>query len=111
RGLSIRIDLDQVADFPGSSWEMEYTARLLQRCQRNEVRRAVDVAASGAVNVAKTWDNSAGKDPDQDVLTELINAADLVGVRPNRIVYGDTAWTKRLLAHRAQASAGGFASS
>jgi hypothetical protein len=32
-------------------------------------------------------------------------------VRPNRILFGDVAWNKRLISHRAQASAGGFASS
>jgi hypothetical protein len=40
-----------------------------------------------------------------------MNATDASGVRPNRILFGDTAWNKRLLAHRAQATAGGFASS
>jgi hypothetical protein len=32
-------------------------------------------------------------------------------VRPNRVGYGDTSWSKRFLSHRAQPSAGGFASS
>lgn len=108
RGLSIRIDLDNVGDFP--NWEIDYTQRLLQRCLRNELRRAGSVASAGATNTAKTWDTSAGKDPDQDMLADLITGADLIGVRANTAIIGETAWSKRLLSHRAQATAGGFAS-
>ena len=32
-------------------------------------------------------------------------------MKPNRVGYGDTAFSKRALAHRAQTSAGGFSSS
>jgi hypothetical protein len=108
KGLTIRVDMDQVAGMP--NWREIYTARLLQRLLRNELRRAVTLASNNATNTAKTWDTTAGKDPDQDVLNELVLAVDDSGVRPNRILYGDTAWTKRLLAHRAQTSAGGYGS-
>ena len=37
--------------------------------------------------------------------------SDSAGVRPNRILFGDAAWNKRMVAHRAQATAGGFGSS
>src|SRR5688572_19554846 len=40
----------------------------------------------------------------------MITAANASGLRPNRILFGDTAWSKRLLSHRAQASARGSAS-
>jgi hypothetical protein len=109
RGLTIRVDLDMAGDIP--NWRELYTARLLQRVLRSELRRAIDTLTGGATNVAKTWDNSAGKDPDQDLLTELLAAVDASGVRPNRVLFGDVAWNKRMIAHRAQASAGGFASS
>ena len=109
RGLTIRVDLDQVANIP--NWRELYTARLLQRLLRNELRRAINQASGAATNTAKTWDTTAGKDPDQDVLTDLIAAVDDSGVRPNRILFGDVAWNKRLIAHRAQATAGGYASS
>ncbi len=108
RGLTIRVDLDAVGDMP--NWRQLYTSRLLQRILRSELRRAIDVLVNGATNTAKTWDTSAGKDPDQDVLTELIAASDASGIRPNRILYGDVAWNKRQISHRAQATAGGFAS-
>lgn len=108
RGLTIRVDLDMAGDMP--NWRELYTARLLQRVLRSELRRAIDTLVNNATNTAKTWDTSAGKDPDQDILQELLAAIDSSGVRPNRLVFGDSAWNKRLLAHRAQATAGGFAS-
>ena len=108
KGLTMRLDLDLVGEMP--NWREVYTARLLQRLLRSELRRAIDLVAAAATNTAKTWDTSAGKDPDQDILTELLASVDACGVRPNRILIGDVAWNKRLLAHRAQASAGGYAS-
>lgn len=109
KGLTIRVDLDQAGDMPG--WREVHVARLLQRLHRNELRRGVAALAGAAFNTAKTWDTTAGKDPDQDLLTEMVAAVDDSGVRPNRVLFGDVAWNKRLLAHRAQASAGGYASS
>jgi hypothetical protein len=108
RGLMIAVDLDEVAD--QSAWQEKYTAKLLRRLRRNAVRRAAALLSGGATNTAKTWDTTAGKDPDQDVIADLITAAGASGVRPNRIAYGETAWSKRGLAHRAQDKAGGFAS-
>jgi hypothetical protein len=108
RGLTIRVDLDEVAEKNG--WEERYTSKLIRRLRRNALRRASALLSAAATNTAKTWDVTAGKDPDQDVNAELITAADISGVRPNRVFYGETAWSKRLLAHRAQNSAGGFAS-
>ncbi len=108
KGLTIRVDLDQVDGMP--NWREVFTSRLLQRLLRSELRRAITAFSGAATNTAKTWDTSAGKDPDQDVLTDLIAAVDDSGVRPNRLLYGDVAWNKRLIAHRAQASSGGYAS-
>lgn len=108
RGLQITLDLDQLRG--RSNWEEYYTQKLLRRIKRNALRRAVALLSAAATNSAKTWDTTAGKDPDQDVMSELVTAADLTGVKPNRVGYGDTSAAKRQLAHRAQNSAGGFAS-
>jgi len=108
KGLTMRVDMDQVDGMP--TWRAVFTARLLQRLLRSELRRAITAFSGAATNTAKTWDTSAGKDPDQDVLTDLIAAVDDSGVRPNRLLYGDVAWNKRLIAHRAQSSSGGYAS-
>jgi len=108
RGLQITLDMDQIR--ARSDFEEYYTQKLLRRLKRNELRRAIALLSEAATNNAKTWDTTAGKDPDQDVMTDLIAAADASGIKPNRVGYGDTAWAKRMLAHRAQASAGGFGS-
>ena len=108
KGLTVRVDLEVAGEMP--NWRELYTARLLQRLQRSELRRAMTSILAAANNTAKTWDTTAGKDPDQDVLTELLASVDSMGLRSNRVLFGDVAWNKRLLAHRAQASAGGFAS-
>jgi hypothetical protein len=108
KGLVVRIDLDQVVQIPG--WENRYVAMLQDRLLRGELKDAIALASAGATNTAKTWDTTAGKDPDKDVQTDLIAAADASGLRPNRVLYGATAWDKRLISHRAQNSAGGFAS-
>lgn len=108
KGLTIRVDMDQVADMP--NWRQLYTGRLMRRLFRSELRRAVALLSAAATNTAKTWDVTAGKDPDQDVISDLITGKTARGIKSNRIGYGDTAWAKRALAHRAQSSAGGFAS-
>ena len=107
RGLSITVDLDQVS---GPGWRENSTAKLLRRLKRNALRRAIALLSAAATNTAKTWDTTSGKDPDQDVIAELVSAGDISGVKPTRVGYGDTSWSKRALAHRAQSTAGGFAS-
>jgi hypothetical protein len=108
KGLTVRVDLDVAGEMP--NWRELYTARLLQRLLRNEFRRGMELILAAANNTAKTWDTTAGKDPDQDILSELMSSVDAMGVRANRVLFGDVAWHKRMLAHRAQASAGGYAS-
>lgn len=108
RGLQILVDLDEVKDEP--NWEQKRVAKLKRRLLVNKLRRAIALYTAADTNTAKTWDTTAGKDPDQDVMSELVTAADLAGQKPNRVAYGDTAWSKRALAHRAQSSAGGFGS-
>lgn len=107
KGLSIVIDLDEVAD--GDPWQERAVYKLKRRLLINELRRAGALFAAGTAS-NKTWDTSAGKDPDADVVDDLIAAGTAGGVRPNRVFYGWTAWAKRYKSHRAQASAGGFAS-
>lgn len=109
KGLMVRLDRDQMDENNPNEEEM-VVSRLRERLARNELRRAISLLSANAVNTGKTWDTTAGKDPDQDVLGELITAADVVGIRPNRVLFGDSAHNKRSLAHRAQDSAGGFAS-
>lgn len=108
RGLMVAVDLDQVKDNP--NWEQTYTGMLTARLILNKLRRAINLLSAGAINDAKTWDTTAGKDPDMDLITSIQTAHTASGVRPNRVAFGPTAWTKRAIAHRAQNTAGGFTS-
>jgi hypothetical protein len=108
RGLMITVDLDEVS--AKTNWREKFTQKLIRRLLRNKLRRAVGALGAAASNTASTWDTTAGKDPDYDISQALITANNASGIKPNRIAYGDTAWAKRALAHRAQSTAGGFAS-
>jgi hypothetical protein len=116
RGLRIRVDLDEVAD-PDSTlagglpaFQARIVEKLKRRVLRNSLRRAITALSAGAVNTAVTWNGGAGQDPDNEVLQQLVTAATQSGIRPNRVAWGDTAWSKRVLTHRAQNDAGGYAS-
>jgi hypothetical protein len=104
RGLTRRVDLDQVAGQP--NWQEIEVGRLMRRGWRNDLRTALALLAAAANNTAKTWDTTALKDPDQDLLTDLIAGAAKSGVYPNRVLFGQTAFAKRLLSLRAQNLAG-----
>lgn len=106
KGLVVYMDRDQVDGVPDA--ENRYTAALMTRLVRNEIRRAIALLLAGATNVAKGWNSNT--DPDGDVLQQLDLSGDAVGMEPNRVLYGRGAWIKRLLAFRAQNNAGGYAS-
>jgi hypothetical protein len=105
KGLTYIMDMDNAIT---PNWQNNIVAKLLRRLWRNEYRRGITALSNAATNSAKTWDTTAGKDPDQDVLTDLLSAADSMGIRPNRVLYGDTAWNKRRLSYAAQTGGTGF---
>lgn len=107
RGLMISVDADQVRDNP--NWEQLYTARLIQRIRLNQLRRSINLLSAAATNTGKTWDGTAGKNPDGDVRDEIRTANTAAGVRPNRVAFGPTAWSLRQSSHEAQDNAGGYA--
>lgn len=106
RGLAMDVSEEKWEATPNA--EMVFVARLLRRLNRNSLRRAITLLSAAAVNTAKTWSTAAGKDPDQDIKSELILAANTSGIRPNRVGFGDTAYDIRGASHRAQNTAGGF---
>jgi hypothetical protein len=107
RGLQICVDLDEIDGMP--NWEELYTQKLLRRIKRNSLKRAVALISGTATDNAETW-SSTTVDPDMVVMSDLVTAADSSGLRPNRVGYGDTAWSRRLIATRALTTAGGFGS-
>ena len=108
RGLCILVDLDTVKGQP--MWREKKVAKLLRRIARNRLKRGINLLSAAAVNTAKTWDTTAGKDPDMDVANELVTATTASGLGFNRTLYGHTAWAKRWTSFRAQNNAGGYAS-
>jgi len=106
KGLTIRIDHDERV----AGDEERAVSRLISRLNRNDLRRGVALIVAAASNTAKTWDTTALKDPDMDVIADLITGGDARGISSNTVVYGETAWQKRQLSHRAQNTAGGYAS-
>ena len=106
KGLTYIADLDNVT---GANWQNLKAQKLQRRLYRNEFRRGIAALATGAANTALTWDTTAGKNPDQDLKTDLLTATTATGIRPNRVLYGDTAWNKRGLSYEAQNNAGGYA--
>jgi hypothetical protein len=105
RGLTLIVDLDNVT---GTNWQNQKVAKLLRRLWRNRLRRAITAVNAGAVAVPYTWDKTAGVNPDQDVRDQLVAAADISGIRPNRVGYGDNAFNNRTAAFGAQNNPAGY---
>lgn len=103
KGLTIRIDHDESLT---SDWQERAVQLLLQRLMRNELRRALAALDTAASNADKTWDDNSN--PDADLRSALIAGADASGVRPNRLLFGETAWDIRAAAYEVQQSAGAF---
>jgi len=105
RGLTMIVDLDNVT---GTNWQNQKVAKLLRRLYRNRLRRGLTALAASAVSTPYTWDKSNGCNPDQDVRNELVTAADISGIRPNRVLYGDAAFNYRLQVFGAQNNPAGY---
>lgn len=107
RGLTIFVDLDEVAQIP--NYRMRYTDWLLRRGMRSDLKTATALLIAAAGNTNKTWNTSA--DPDADLLELIADGADALGFNPNRVYIGSVAWAKRVKAFRSQDTSGAFASS
>ena len=107
KGLTYIADLDNVI---GTNWQNQKADKLRRRLFRNELRRAIAALSAASTNTALTWDTTAGKNPDQDLKNDLITATSASGIRPNRILYGDTAFNKRGLCYEAQTNMTAYAS-
>lgn len=114
RGLTLIVDLDDVPGAGGErgagvpSWQGQKVAKLTRRLYRNEFRRSVTALSAAAVQVGYVWDKTAGVNPDMDVQSELVKATTVSGIRPNRVVYGDTSFLYRNQAYGAQNNPAGY---
>lgn len=96
KGLSIALDTDEL-DLPGA--EERAVRRLLARLKRNDLRRGIALLDAAAANANLTWNASA--DPDLDIRSARITAANKNGVGANVVAYGEAAWQKRLESYSA----------
>jgi hypothetical protein len=116
RGLMIIVDLDDVPDADKEvqdttgvpPWQQQKVAKLTRRLYRNSFRRAISAIQAAAIPIALTWDKTAGVNPDVDIMTGLITATNTSGIRPNRVVYGDTSFLYRQQSYGAQNNPAGY---
>lgn len=108
KGLTIRVDLDNVEDQP--MWREIYTGKLMRRLLRAEALRAYSILSAMATNSNLVWDGTAGQDPDMDLTTAINAFGDTSGLNPNKLLLGLSAWTKRKATLRAQNNPGGYSS-
>jgi hypothetical protein len=112
KGLTYIVDHDEETS---PNWQNEKAAKLTRRLLRNEVRRGVTALDALDVNTNKVWDVQPVNpgiipvSPDQDVKDQLLASTNITGLRPTRVVYGDTAWNIRGACYEAQNTPGGFA--
>ncbi len=108
KGLSIRVDHDEVA---GDDWQERYVQMLMQRLLRNELRRAISAldTIATASNADGIWD--CASNPDAEIRQMLMEAGNESGVRPNRLLFGEGAWDLRMTALESQNNAVAFKSS
>jgi hypothetical protein len=115
RGLMIVCDLDDVPDADKEvgadgvpAWQGQKVAKLTRRLWRNSFRRAITALNASAVQIPVTWDKTAGVNPDLDVRLGLVAMTNVSGIRPNRVVYGDTAFEYRLQTYGSQNNPAGY---
>lgn len=100
KGLTIRIDRDEINDDPEA--EQKAVALLRTILMRAEILRGFSLLSSAASNTNKTWGTGDNKaDADADVIAMLVTAAKAAGLKPNQVLYGITAFQKRFLTLRA----------
>ena len=99
KGLTVRIDRDEINDDPEA--EQKAVANLRTILMRSDVLRGLNMISTNATNAAKTWGTGDNKaDADADVIAMLITAAKAAGVKPNQVLFGLTAAQKRFLTLR-----------
>ena len=109
KGLTFRMDRDNVDEESMPDWEQRITARLINRLRRNDIRRAYVLLSAASTNAAKTWsDGATDKDPDTDVDETVDLFGDGAGMEANRVLFGRTAWRYRRKGYGIQSTSAGF---
>ena len=116
RGLKYRVDLDE--EGAGIINEQLIVERLLQRCRRNQWRRAVaamtalTAAATTPAPIAKTWTNTGqvpAPQPIEDIRVYIQQIQSYAGVFPNRLIMDLKSWNLIKASYAPQLTAGAIA--
>jgi len=103
-GLGIEVDEDEEKLDP--DWQQRKVALLKGIIVRTLFRQKLALAVAGATVVNKTWTyTNTPVDPDLDILDEILVAP----LKPTGMIYGPTAWSKRLHGYSSQLTAGAIA--
>jgi hypothetical protein len=105
RGLTIRVDRDE--DDDTETLRQAYTQLIMQRLNRNRFRRAIALIDAAATNAGAVFSTSTN--PDGLVRAMVNTGRDAAGVKPNKVLFGDTAWQYRLDAYEGMADKAGAA--
>ncbi len=105
KGLTIRVDHDEVA---GVDWQERYVEILVTRLLRNELRRAISALDTISLGGTPATNWNSASNPDGDIRTMISAAADSSGVRPNRLLFGEAAWDLRMTVYESQNNAVAF---
>jgi hypothetical protein len=109
KGLSALIDGDEIKDDP--LVEERKVRNITSMLLRAEILRAYKLLAAAATVSSKTWSAAGGADADSDLLAALDSGGDEAGVNPNRVLFGMSAWQRRVKGLRALASGAGATAS
>lgn len=105
KGLVMVLDNDQGGEDPAV--QQRAVLNLRNRLLRSDLRRVLVALDANDTNLAKTW-SSGTPDPDLDAAVSNDLGGNARGVDGNIIVWGKSAWIKRMIGSRAGATAGAF---
>ena len=120
KGLTMRIDLDEVNDLP--NYAEIYTGRIMRRLLRNELRRACNILSAASLANANagpvdqnpqtlSWTATSGRDADMDLTDAVTRYFDGAGLGPTRALFSHNAWNLRKRSLRNILVPGGFLNS
>ena len=112
KGLTYRIDLDEIDPAQLEAEKQRKVALLKRILVRSELIRALALHVAASSAVQKAWaSSSTNTNPDTDVLSSIDGVRTSAGGGlVNRVLYTDSAWTRRILGlHALNTPAAGIA--
>jgi hypothetical protein len=105
KGLTLSIDHDDTEDLEGE--KQRAINRLMQRLARNDLRRGIALLEANDTTAAAIFASTTN--PDGLIRAMLTASADVTGIRPNVVLYGEAAYDLRLDAYEAAANTSSYA--